>query len=106
MIVGLLLSQAARARELRPADVRVLVVASDVLDYVQLRPLKAAGLALEVHMAPSQVAAALARLEAAGFLVRDPSTEPARYRLPFTRAPMGAIAPRIASDGRSGPRTH
>jgi hypothetical protein len=76
--------QAAAARELTAADVRVLVVAIELLDYIDYRPLKPAGVATFMAMKPGRVAASIERLSAQGFLDRDPAA-PGHYRLPTSQ---------------------
>jgi hypothetical protein len=98
--VSHLVRQAVTDQRLEPVDVRVLVVATDVLDFIEFRPLKPAGLAAMAHMNPSRVAVALRRLVAAGYLVAAP-LEPANqrtFRIPFSKG--GAPNSSPATNGR------
>lgn len=75
---------------LSPMDVRVLLAAGDVLDFIAYRPLKAWAVAQMLGIAPSTARSSLEHLVAAGFLDRRPATQPrvpADYRLPATRRP-------------------
>lgn len=80
-------------RRLSPTDIRVFIVASQYLDFIEYRVLKVAAVAHALRAAPSHVAKAMRRLTMFGYLDRAPravggplgtGSEPARYRIPYS----------------------
>lgn len=85
-------SKGSERLRLRPSDIMVFIFASQHLDFVEYRPLKIAGVAMELRISQSQAAAAFRRLAGFGYLERGPrqvdSVSGAGanvYRIPYSR---------------------
>lgn len=73
-----------RDRHARPTDLRVYVVCTEFLDFVEFRPLKLELVARDLHVSRSNVSESLGRLVRASYLARGERLEvtgPYTFRL-------------------------
>lgn len=85
-----ILHQMVRDRRVTPTDMRVFVVASQLLDFEEFRPLKILQIAHEMHTDVSWVARSMRHLVRLGYIQRRQETGPDgalvyTMRLPFSQ---------------------